>query len=59
MTKITTLKGKTVEAVYSTGSYIIIRLSRGMEIQIDTGFDKHGERYENDAPPLPTTGKGK
>lgn len=53
--KITSLKGKTVEGVFSTASYIIIRLSRGLELQVpaDSVFDKNGDFYEDDAPGLP------
>ena len=50
--KITTLKGKKVAAVHSSGSYLIITFENMAQLQIDAdhAFDKHGDRYENDAP---------
>lgn len=50
--KISSLKGRTVETVISSGSYVIIKFDRGLELQVaaDYAFDKHGDRYEDDAP---------
>ncbi len=52
--KIPSLKGKTVAAVHSSGSYVIIVFEDAAQLQVaaDHVFDKHGDRYENDAPLL-------
>lgn len=53
--KITSLKGKVVTEVLSSGLYVIIRFGRGQELQVhvDAAFDKDGMIYANDAPNLP------
>lgn len=49
---VTTLVGKTVTKVESSGTYVLITFDKGQRLQVpaDMAYDKNGNRYIDNAP---------
>lgn len=58
--KITSLKGRKITDVKSSGMYFILKLDRGgeMQVHVDSLFDKDGTLFEDNAPTLTTKRAG-